>query len=100
MSESLEIPFTQYLMPDGRKHQITIEVPDNIGKLAHELIARGYRFEIEMLSDRHTISMTVFDPEEEVDIAIELAENGPAVPVAVHKLVKNAHAKVFEAAHE
>ena len=72
------IPFTQYLMPDGKK-AVTIDRPDDIAAKAREIIARGFRFECEMLSDRKSISLTITDPDEG-DLDIEVVQNGPDVP--------------------
>lgn len=86
-TEKTGIPFTQFLMPDGRREQVWIDRPAPIEERAREIIAAGYRFECEMLSDYRTISLTIGDPVEEEDIEIELCQNGPAVPEAVDRLV-------------
>lgn len=80
------IPFTQYLMPDGKKAEVTIDRPDDIAAKAREIIARGFRFECEMLSDRKSISLTITDPDEG-DLDIEVVQNGPDVPLAVDRMV-------------
>lgn len=80
------IPFTQYLLPDGRKKSVSIERPDEIETRARRLIDAGYRFECEVLTTGD-ISLTVVDPYDEGDIAIEVVSNGPEVPVAVDRLV-------------
>lgn len=80
------IQFTQYLMPDGRKAEVTIDRPDDIAVKAREIIARGFRFECEMLSDRESISLTITDPDEG-DLDIEVVQNGPEVPLAVDRMV-------------
>lgn len=85
-----EITFTQYLMPEGRPSPVFIErTPDVVAK-AKALIAKGYKFECEMLSDYKTISLTVVDPDDENDVAIEVCNNGPSVPPAVDRLVEMA----------
>lgn len=82
-----DIPFTQFLMPDGRESQVTIDRPDDIAAKAQEIIAAGYRFECEMLSDYTTISLTITDPDEG-DVEIEIVPNGPEVPVAIDNMIK------------
>ena len=81
------IPFTQYLMPDGRAAEVSIDRPDEIAAKAQRIIAKGYRFECEMLSDRQTISLTITDPDEG-DVEIEVVENGPDVPLAVDRMIE------------
>lgn len=81
------IPFTQYLMPNGRRDSVWIERPAAIEAKAQAIIAAGFRFECEMLSDYGTISLTIADPEADEDVAIEVCANGPEVPTAVDRLV-------------
>ena len=86
------IPFTQYLRPDGRRTPVEIDRPPEIETLAHEFIDRGGYFECEELTTGHA-SLTAGHPDaEQGDIAIEVVKNGPAVPDAVDRLVKTAHA--------
>lgn len=81
-----EIPFTQYLRPDGRAIPVTIDMPDEVHAKAIAIIAAGYRFEVEHLTTGHA-SLTIFDPGEEVDVAIEVVPNGPEVPEAIERMV-------------
>jgi len=94
----MEVPFTQFLMPNGRQTQVTIERPDEICEQAHKLVEAGWRLEIEVLATG-TISMTVerdidTDEDEIVCSAHEICNNGPAVPDAVDKLITEATAWV------
>ena len=85
-----EVHFTQYLMPDGRKTDVWIPVPDDVYKKAQEIESSGLRFEIEMLSDYKTISMTITEPNlegEELDLDCHLCKNGPEVPETVQKMI-------------
>jgi hypothetical protein len=89
------IPFTQHLMPDGRRKSITIDRPEEIESLAIALIGAGCSFEIEMLQTGE-VSMTcehTVDGETET-LAIEVVPNGPAVPTAVDKMVREAHSEL------
>ena len=85
-----DIPFTQYLLPNGRKTSVVIGMPEDVADTALSLIKQGYRFECEMLSDYETVSLTVVDPDDTGDIAIEVIKNGPEVPPAVERLVAKA----------
>jgi DNA-binding IclR family transcriptional regulator len=84
----MSIPFTQYMRPDGRKEQTSIDRPDEIERLASLIRAHGYRFESECLGTATlNVSLTIFDPAMDEDVAIELCNNGPDVLAAVDKLV-------------
>jgi hypothetical protein len=88
--EKMSIPFTQYLMPDGRTTEVTIDMPANIEKVAHALIEKGCHFDIEMLSTG-LISMTC---EKEDDcLSIEVCPNDERVIAGVEKIVEAAAAK-------
>jgi hypothetical protein len=80
-----DIPFTQFLMPDGRPVQRTIDRPDKISALAHAIIAKGYRFECEMLP-AGDVSFTITD--EDQDHEIEICQNGPDVPVRIDAMIE------------
>lgn len=99
----MSIPFTQFLMPDGRQVPVMISRPAEIEQQARAIIERGYTFEIEMLRTGE-VSMEIIkrvppfiDQDDEV-IASELCHNGPTageslgVPEAVDRMVKAAEA--------
>ena len=54
------IPFTQYLLPNGRRKEVTIEVDQDVAEKARELIAEGLAFECEVLTTGH-VSLTITD---------------------------------------
>lgn len=92
----MEIKFTQYCLPDGRKKQIHLTCDDSeCVRKAEALTDAGYELEIEIL---HTgeVSMTVerdcpvTGDREQLDH--QVCSNGPAVPVHVKKLIDLAHA--------
>lgn len=85
-SDTGSIPFTQYLMPDGRIRQIAIDRPKDICDKALDIIKAGYRFEAEMLRTGE-ISLTIFCIADEEDVDIEVIPNGPEVPLAVDRLI-------------
>jgi hypothetical protein len=80
-----DIPFTQYLMPNGRKSPVLIDRPDDVAAKAQAIIERGYRFECEMLSDYRTVSLTITDDDD--DHEIEVCPNGPEVPKRIDAMV-------------
>jgi len=81
------IPFTQYLLPSGRVRSVEIIRPKPIEEMAQALLKHGCKFEIEMLQTGE-ISMEVMYGEQPV--AGEICANGPAVPLAVDAMVRNA----------
>lgn len=88
----MEIPFTQFLMPDGRTRPMIIDRPGDIGKKAKQLIDSGCRLEIEMLQTGE-ISMTVECDQADDEIKLlaqEVCSNGPAVLIAIDKLISEA----------
>lgn len=103
----MSIPFTQYLMPDGRTRPMTIDRPAEIERKARDLIEAGYRFEIEVLMTEE-ISMEIVkdvpDPDINDSLGIEVCFNGPSqetskgtrlgVPEALDKLVTAAWAQL------
>ena len=82
----LDIPFTQYLLPDGRKRAVEFSVSGEEAIIARRVLDKGLRFEAEVLTTGE-VSLTIFDPEKEEDVAIEVVPNGPEVPKAVSALV-------------
>lgn len=86
----MSIPFTQFLMPDGRQQPVTIDRPEEIEAKARELIKLGYRFEIEMLTTGE-ISIECCTPDGEESLAQEICPNGPPVCDAVDNVVNDAH---------
>ena len=67
------IPFTQYMTPNGRKEPVEINRSEEVEAKAHQIIASGFRFEIEILRTGQ-ISMTITN-DEDGDVAIEIASN-------------------------
>jgi hypothetical protein len=81
-----EIKFTQFLMPDGRPISVSIARPLPIADLADAIVARGFRFECEVLHTRE-ISLTITN-DDDGDVAIEIAPNNSDVPLAVDRMVE------------
>lgn len=86
----LNIPFTQYLRPNGRKTAVSIERPKDIYDKAMDIIKAGYRFEIEVLTNG-LIHMTIADNDGDQDS--EIVNNGPEVPMAVDRMINRFHGK-------
>jgi hypothetical protein len=87
----MSIPFTQYILPNGRTEPVTIEMPAELERKARELITNGCHFDIEIL---HTGIVSMTCEKDDDMLSIELSENGPAIMDAVTRLVEGAYAQV------
>jgi hypothetical protein len=83
------IPFTQFLPPDDRERQLSIERPADIMAKAEEILFAGYHFEIEELQTGE-IHMTVSEGDEDFDG--EICTNDEAIPDTVDILINRFHA--------
>jgi len=83
----MSIPFTQYLRPDGRRRDDSIDRPVEVEEQAKRLIAGGVRFEAEVLRTGEVSLEAVLKDE---SLALEVVRNGPGVPEAVDRLVRAA----------
>jgi len=84
-----EIPFTQYLLPDGRKRSMSFAVKGESARKAMQIVDAGLLFEAEILTTGE-VSLTVHDPDLEEDIAIVVVPNGPGMTDAVESLIEQA----------
>ena len=82
-----QIPFTQYLRPNGRKRQEFFQVDGQTAVDATRLLDAGLVFEVEVLTTNE-VSLTVSNGE--TDIAIEISKNGIEVLDAVARLMTSA----------
>jgi len=84
------IPFTEYVLPHGRRQMGGFQRPDEVADKASAIRKAGYRFEAEVLSTGH-VSLTIVGccprVSEESDVAIEIAMNGPEVTKAVDRMI-------------
>ncbi len=81
----MDIPFTQYLRPNGRKVQVQFQCENaDVAAKAQRILAAGFRLECEELMNG-MVSLTIGNDEE--DLAWQLCPNGPEVPAAVHRLI-------------
>lgn len=89
-----EIPFTQYLLPNGRTKTIHISRPEQIADKADAILAQGYRFECELLTTGD-VSLTIvqdWDADDDGDVAIEVCRNSSGIPDAVDRMIERFHA--------
>ncbi len=83
----MPVPFTQYLLPNGRRRLITIEVDSDVQEMAEDIIREGHRFEAEVLTTGE-VSLTIFDEDTEEDVAIVLVRNRKGVREAVQEMIR------------
>lgn len=85
----MSIPFTQYLLPDGRRTQVLIDMPEDVEEIARRFIASGGKYECEILTTGD-VSITAVKRinGEEGDVAIAVCPNGPEVPAKVDEVVR------------
>ena len=83
----MDVPFTQYIRPNGRKRECVVSCPDTLRTNVQAIIDRGWRFEAEVLTTDE-VSLTVFDPETETNMAIQVGPNGSNVKRMVRELIK------------
>jgi hypothetical protein len=88
------IPFTQYLLPDGRKKFIEFECEnEEVYNKAKELLSLGYSFDAEILSTGIVSFTCLKDNEDDEIIGITLAENDKDVIRAVYELINDVYAR-------
>lgn len=68
----------QFLLPDGRERENTVELPIAVEQAYKTMTADGCRFEAEVLPGGQ-VSVSIANPSMEEDIDIMVTGNGPAV---------------------
>jgi len=87
MSETFTADIIQFMRPDGRQVERTVELPKQFEPNYLNMINSGCRFESEVLSTGE-VSLTLANTAEEEDVDIEVVENGPEVPLALVGMLK------------
>lgn len=85
MQDSLIIPFTQYLLPNGRRINVefTGATQESFDK-AQLIMEATFRFEIEVLNNG-MVSATISDHND--DYAQVICANGPEIDDAINKMI-------------
>lgn len=81
----MSIPFTQFLLPDGRERPEEIDRPADIEAMATSFIEAGGRYTCEVLSTGEVSLAAEFRDE---DIACVVCPNAVGVGLHVDKLVR------------
>lgn len=88
----MSIPFTQFMLPNRRRVQQTIDRSSEVEEKAQKLISEGFAFEIEILrSGIVNMDCTRGD----IVLGQELAMNDTDVPIKVDKLVNKAYERLI-----
>jgi len=87
-----DIPFMQFLRPDGERRPITIDMPQEICDLAQEFIAAGGSYTSEVLSTGEVSLAAEFTVDDgRQDIACCVCFNNQGIPQNVELLVRESH---------
>lgn len=85
----MSIPFTQYLLPNGRRRDEAIERPAEIETIANRFIKSGGRYECEVLTTGHVSLTAVKEVDgEDQDVEIVVCSNDATIPEKVDELVR------------
>lgn len=91
----MSIPFTQYILPNGRRREETIERPAEIEAIASRFIESGGKYECEVLTTGHVSLTAVKEVDgEPQDVEIIICNNGPDIPVKVDELVRRSETHI------
>lgn len=91
-----KVPFTEFVLPDGRRVEGYFDVAADIAETAAALRERGYRFEVERLrTGEVSLECCGTDNDGEHDsLAMLVVPNGPGMRDHVEQLVRNAQAEL------
>lgn len=84
----MDIPFTQFMRPDGRKVPTLVDRPEPLALKAMAVIEKGGRFTCEVLMNGIVSLACEY---EDGDVAMELSNNGPEVEAATDKMIEDAY---------
>lgn len=94
----MQIEFTQYLRPNGRRTITRLPASVEACSMARALQKEGVRLECEVLSTgvvSFTAELPGLGDDDDITLAHELVDNGPNVPSAVHDLIYEAYAAML-----
>ena len=87
-----EIPFTQFLRPNGERRQTFIDMPHRIALLARRFIEEGGTYTSEAMRGGMVSLCAEFTLEgERQDIVCMVAQNGPGIERAVEQLIRESY---------
>lgn len=88
------VPFTQYLLPDGRKREGGFDRAEEIEALAQDMLEKGVHFDAEFLRTGQLSITAELDRLDNPVLAIEVftQESGEQVVGKVDELIQRAYA--------
>lgn len=91
----MSIPFTQFMLPNGRRVQVSVDRSSEVEEKAQKLISEGFAFEVEILRNG-VVNMDC--NRGNVILGQELATNDTDVPEKVDRLVNKAYERFLTGA--
>lgn len=82
-----QVPITQYLLPDGRKRDISIDVPDSLAPKLKKIAKAGLSIEAEVLTTTE-VSFTLACHKYAADYDILICTNGPGARESLITLIE------------
>ena len=88
----MQIAFTQYLRPNGRKSEQLTEVSEEVGNKAKKLLEGGCRLECEVLmNEKISLTCEVTEDGENNVVCIKVCNNGPEVVTNIDELINTSY---------
>lgn len=88
----MEIQVTQYLLPDGRTRETSIDVPDSLAPKLKKIARAGLTIEAEILTSTE-VSFTLACHKYAADYDILICTNGPGTRENLIKLIERFNEK-------
>jgi hypothetical protein len=87
--DAYEVPFTQFILPNGRRETTYFETSEEVYTKAMKMIEAELSFEIELLRTGH-VHATITDHRTDIgDIKSVVCNNGPDVVTKINDMIMN-----------
>ena len=84
-----EVKLIQYMMPNGRKKEVTTDIEDLFADMAEGMI-----LSCEVLGTGQVALYAKYPQDKEEEEAVEIASNGPGIQETLQLLIKRKHKEV------
>jgi hypothetical protein len=95
MIDTIDIPFTQYHLPNGRQTKEIFAAPKELKPKVDEILSHGLEFTAEVLTNGYC-SFCISNNQMGLDVDCEICPNGPTVPEHIIALVKRFDSMYYE----
>jgi hypothetical protein len=86
-----QIPFTQYILPNGRQKQIEFTTDDeDVFSKSLQLLGAGYSFSVEVLTTGQ-VSACIVDDQEEEDAVVKICNNSEELTHNINAMILAFH---------